>query len=148
MLERLGAQTETIEPGSNVSGLVDALVYDAGEAFAAGGADGLRDALQRGWETVAALAAGTVIPSGRGGKVILIGPRADAGGHADAARAGLENLARTLSVEWARYGITATMIAAGPASSDEQVAELVAYLVSQAGDYFSGCRFDLGRVDR
>ena len=36
--------------------------------------------------------------------------------HADAARAGLENLARTLSIEWARYAITLVAIAPGRAT--------------------------------
>ena len=66
---------------------------------------------------------------------------------AQASRAALENLARTLSVEWARYGITATAITPGAATTDEQLAELVCFLVSPAGDYFSGCRFSLGVIE-
>ena len=37
-----------------------------------------------------------------GGRIVYLAPPPDAGEHADAARAGLENLARTLSIEWAR----------------------------------------------
>jgi hypothetical protein len=74
----------------------------------------------------------------------VIAPRPDAGAFAAAARAALENLARTLSVEWARYGITATAIAPGASSTDDQIAELVCFLISPAGDYFSGCVFSLG----
>jgi NAD(P)-dependent dehydrogenase (short-subunit alcohol dehydrogenase family) len=74
----------------------------------------------------------------------MIAPRPDAGAFAGAARAALENLARTLSVEWARYGITATAITPGKATTDDQIAQLVCFLVSPAGDYFSGCRFSLG----
>ena len=72
----------------------------------------------------------------RSGKVILVAPRDDA-----PQRAALESLARTLSVEWARYGITAVVILPG---SDEDVAQLVAFLASPAGDYYSGCAFTLG----
>ena len=85
-----------------------------------------------------------MIPAQRPGKVVLIAPRPDAGAFAQASRAALENLARTLSVEWARYGITATAITPGCATTAEQLAELVCFLVSPAGDYFSGCRFSLG----
>ncbi|MBV9807120.1 MAG: hypothetical protein JO286_08060, partial [Solirubrobacterales bacterium] len=52
------------------------------------------------------------IPGGAG-KVLLIAPRSRAGSFAAAARAALENLARTLSVEWARYGATAVAVAPG-----------------------------------
>ena len=79
--------------------------------------------------------AGAWIAGERGGKVVLVAPRDDA-----PQRAALENLARTLSVEWARYGITATAILPG---NDEDVAQLVAFLASPAGDYYSGCAFTL-----
>jgi hypothetical protein len=36
------------------------------------------------------------------------------------------------------------MIAPGDATSDEELAELVCFLVSPAGDYLSGCRLELG----
>jgi NAD(P)-dependent dehydrogenase (short-subunit alcohol dehydrogenase family) len=67
--------------------------------------------------------------------------------HAEAARAGLENMARTLSIEWARRGIRPVAIAPGAATSPAQIAELVAFLASPAGAYYSGCRFDLGAAD-
>jgi NAD(P)-dependent dehydrogenase (short-subunit alcohol dehydrogenase family) len=76
------------------------------------------------------------IAAERPGKVVLVAPRDDA-----PQRAALENLARTLSVEWARHGITATAILPGSA---EDVAQLVAFLASPAGDYYSGCAFTLG----
>lgn len=61
-------------------------------------------------------------------------------------RAALENLARTLSVEWARHGLTAVMIAPGARTTPDQLAELVCFVVSDAGDYLSGCRLDMGSV--
>jgi hypothetical protein len=77
---------------------------------------------------------------------VLLTPRTSAGEHATAARAALENTARTLSIEWARFGITTTAITPGPATPDAEIAALVAFLVSPAGEYFSGCRFELGVV--
>ena len=74
----------------------------------------------------------------RPGKVVLVAPRNDA-----PLRAALENLSRTLSIEWARYGITPTAILPGAGSSDAEVAQLVAFLASPAGDYYSGCTFTL-----
>jgi hypothetical protein len=76
----------------------------------------------------------------RPGLIVLIAPPpGDA--HAAAARAGLENLARTLSIEWARYGIRPVTIL--PGGDDRATAELVAYLSSKAGAYFAGCTFTL-----
>jgi NAD(P)-dependent dehydrogenase (short-subunit alcohol dehydrogenase family) len=120
------------------------LVHDTATPFGAGGEAGLLAALQDAWVAVAAVANGAMIPAETGGKVVLLGPHAKAGPHAHAVRSALENLARTLSVEWARYGITTVAISPGPASSDQDVAELVTFLVSPAGDYFSGCTFALG----
>jgi NAD(P)-dependent dehydrogenase (short-subunit alcohol dehydrogenase family) len=79
-------------------------------------------------------------PSGR---IVYLAPASDAGEHAGAARAGLENLARTLSIEWARHGITLVTIAPGEATAAGEVAALCAYLASPAGAYFSGCLLDL-----
>jgi citronellol/citronellal dehydrogenase len=84
--------------------------------------------------------------------------------HSGAARAAVENMMRTLSVEWARFGITLVALAAGqfdtetlrtkyPAEvvaavpetvplgrlgTEEEMAWLVAYLASPAGDFHSG----------
>jgi NAD(P)-dependent dehydrogenase (short-subunit alcohol dehydrogenase family) len=122
----------------------DAIVYDAAPAFGDGGRDGLREASAHGWTAIRDVATGALIPRERGGKVVVIAPRPDAGRFAPAARAALESLARTLSVEWARYGITATVITPGTDTTNEQIAELVCFLVSPGGDYFSGCRLSLG----
>lgn len=120
-----------------------AVVFDAAEAFGEGGRDGLRAATERAWATVREVATGSLIGREQPGKIVLIGPRPDAGPFAEAARAALENLARTLATEWARHGVSATMIAPGAATPEARVAELVCYLISPGGDYFSGCRFSL-----
>jgi NAD(P)-dependent dehydrogenase (short-subunit alcohol dehydrogenase family) len=93
--------------------------------------------LEHEWTAVQAAATEVFIPA-RAGRIVLLAPRG-----APVEQAALENLARTLSVEWARYGITASAIAPGAESTDEQLATLLAYLVGPAGAYFSGCRFDM-----
>jgi hypothetical protein len=115
-----------------------AIVVGGAELFADGG---LTFALDAAWCAVRAVANGAFIPGG-GGKVVLVAPRPEAE-YAPALRAGLANLARTSSIEWAQYQITPTAILPGPATSDDEVAQVVAYLVSPAGDYFSGCTFEL-----
>ena len=122
---------------------IRALVYDARPAFGGGGQDSLRECTELAWVAVHEVATGALIPAGAG-KIVLIGPRPDAGPFAAAARAALENLARTLSVEWARYGVTAVAIAPGERTRDDELAELVCFLVSPAGEYFTGCAFELG----
>jgi NAD(P)-dependent dehydrogenase (short-subunit alcohol dehydrogenase family) len=77
--------------------------------------------------------------------VLIAPPPGDA--HAEAARAGLENMARTLSIEWARRGIRPVAITPGRTTSPADIAELVAFLASPAGAYYSGCRFELGAAD-
>ena len=84
--------------------------------------------------------------------------------HSSAARAAVENLTRVLSIEWARFGIRLTAVAAGHFATEtlitkypepvvegvtgtvplgrlgteQEFAWLVAYLASPGGDYFSG----------
>jgi NAD(P)-dependent dehydrogenase (short-subunit alcohol dehydrogenase family) len=117
-------------------GPFDALVY-------AGGARELEDLLADAWVAVREVAVGALIPGERGGKIVLIPPRGD-----PPAQAGFENLARTLSVEWARHGVTVVTVASGAHSVEADLAEVVSYLVSVAGDYFSGTRLDVGLVER
>ncbi len=135
-LTELGASVR--EDGAHV------LVYDAAGTFAEGGRAGLRAALDDAWDTILEVAVGWTAAPEDGSdarKLVLIAPRPGSGPFVAAAASALENLARTLSVEWVRFGVTATVIA--PAEGDEPVAELVCFLASSAGDYFSGCRFDL-----
>jgi NAD(P)-dependent dehydrogenase (short-subunit alcohol dehydrogenase family) len=136
-LKRLGATVDAGVPP-------DALVFDAAAAFGEGGLEGLSAALEGAWAAIGEVVAGELIPAGRPGKIVLLAPRPGAGPFAEGARAALENLARTLSVEWARYAVTAVAIAPGEETTVEHVAELICYLLSPAGDYFSGCRFELG----
>lgn len=118
----------------------DALVVDAAALHAA---DPLPHALDATWTAVRSTVNVAFIGPGRPGKIVLVAPRADAVPHAIALRAGIENLARTTSIEWARHRITPTAILPGPNTGDDEVAELVAYLISPAGDYFSGCALAL-----
>ena len=133
---------------------VDLLAVDGASLFGSaldgqpGGARAaLRRCLEASWNVTRALAERAFIPDGRGGRIVYIAPAPDAGDHADAARAGLENLARTLSIEWARHGVTVVTIALGSAgdgaSAASEAAALTAYLASPAGAYFSGCLLDL-----
>jgi NAD(P)-dependent dehydrogenase (short-subunit alcohol dehydrogenase family) len=142
--DQLAGDEEQIGAWARAHAPLDALVYDAGSTFGAGGEAALAAAIEAGWVATREVATGALIPAEAPGKVLLIGPRPNAWAFADAVRAALENLARTLSVEWARYGVTTAMIAPGDATSDEELAELVCFLVSPAGDYLSGCRLELG----
>jgi NAD(P)-dependent dehydrogenase (short-subunit alcohol dehydrogenase family) len=129
---------------------VDVLIVDAASLYDAASASraGLRACLDGAWETSQAVANAAFIEPRRAGRIVYLAPRSVAGassstGLADAARAGLENLARTLSIEWARYQITTATIAPGASTTGEQVASLCAFLASPAGGYFSGCLLDL-----
>jgi NAD(P)-dependent dehydrogenase (short-subunit alcohol dehydrogenase family) len=114
----------------------DVLVVDAAAMFAgAAGVEAVRAALDGAWAAIQ--------PHAAGAKLILLLAPPPADAHAEAARAGLENLARTLSIEWARLGIRPVAIHPGTATPAGEVAELAAFLASPAGAYYSGCRFDL-----
>ena len=110
----------------------DALIVDA----AAARGESLGATLSDTWSAVHGYA-GALIEAARPGRVFLVAPP-DEG-----AAAALENLARTLSVEWARRSITVVTIARADATSAADVATLVAYLCSPAGGYFSGCLLDM-----
>ena len=138
----LGATVRRLEidpagPEADESEAVDALVWDGSAAGAA------LAALDGAWLVVRPVANAMA----GGGLVVLVAP-APGEAPAEAARAGLETMARTLSVEWARRAIRPVAILPGAATPAGEVAELVAYLASPAGAYFSGCRFDLSCGER
>ncbi len=159
----LGARTLALALEEPAPAEADVLVYDGAAAFGAAGADArvaLRECLDGAWQATHAVANAAFIEPARGGRIVYVAPPAggvaeaaaaadadaDASGasaHADAARAGLENLARTLSIEWARYGVTTVAIAPGARTPAGEVAALCAYLASPAGEYYSGCLLDL-----
>jgi citronellol/citronellal dehydrogenase len=157
-------------------GQIDLLVNNAGGQFLApaesitpkGFRTVIRLNVEGTWLVTHAVATKAMIPSGRGGKVfsVTLSPHNGMPGmaHSGAARAAVENLMRTLSVEWARFGIRLLALAAGqfetqtlltkyPEAIVERIAHtiplgrmgterefawLVAFLASPAGDFFSG----------
>ncbi|HEY3959764.1 MAG TPA: hypothetical protein VGL68_04550 [Solirubrobacteraceae bacterium] len=117
-----------------------------GNAIAAAARVALSACLDATWNVTRAVANMAFLasePGPTGGRVVYLAPPPNTGPHAEAARAGLENLARTLSIEWARHAITLVAIAPGEATAAGEVAALCAYLASPAGAYFSGCLLDL-----
>jgi hypothetical protein len=133
--------------GIAFSGGAEAIAQRANELGASEGADVLvhaagpdadpQRALDDAWD---AIRAHMLPPERSGGLIVLIAPP-PGGPNRTAARAGLENLARTLSIEWARYGIRTVAIL--PGDEPGPAAELVAFLASPAGAYYSGCAFTL-----
>jgi NAD(P)-dependent dehydrogenase (short-subunit alcohol dehydrogenase family) len=134
------------------SGSLDLLVVDGAGLFTHETADSadaraaLRTCLDVTRNVTRAVVNHAFLPAERSSptrRIVYLAPAPDAGQYADAARAGLENLARTLSIEWARHEITVVTIAPGKATTAGEVAALTAYLASPAGAYFSGCLLDL-----
>jgi citronellol/citronellal dehydrogenase len=157
-------------------GQIDLLVNNAGGQFLApaesitpkGFRTVIRLNVEGTWLVTHAVATRAMIPSGRGGKVfsVTLSPHNGMPGmaHSGAARAAVESLMRTLSVEWARFGIRLLALAAGQfetqtlltkypqaiverishtiplgrMGTEQEFAWLVAYLASPAGDFFSG----------
>lgn len=140
----LGAEEEQVGEWARARAPLNGLVHGAGGAFGSGDAPALMATLDRTWAAVREVAVGALIGVEGPGKVVVLAPPSDAGPLAEAARAGLENLIRTVSVEWARHEVTSVLVAPGPGTSASDVATLVGFLVSGAGDYLSGCRVDLG----
>lgn len=139
-----------VDDAAQQIGGIDLLAVDGESLFAAalradaGGHAALRACVDGAWNVTRAVANRAFLTGGEsGGRIVYIAPPPDAGEYADAARAGLENLARTLSIEWARHRITTVAIAPCVATTAEGVATLVAYVASPAGAYFSGCQLDL-----
>ncbi|MGD9736168.1 MAG: SDR family oxidoreductase [Solirubrobacterales bacterium] len=124
------------------------------------------------WLMTHAAATKAFIPQGAGKVLsVTLSPHNGMPGmvHSGAARAAVENMMRTLSVEWARFGIKTVALAAGQFATEtlltkypqavvdnvarsiplqrtgraEEMAWLVAYLASPAGDFFSGTTITL-----
>jgi citronellol/citronellal dehydrogenase len=93
------------------------------------------------WLMTHTVATKAMIPGERGGRVLNVTPHGGPPGmaHSSSARAALENLARVLSIEWARYGIKVNTLVGEP----EERVWLVAYLASRAGDYCTGSVFTM-----
>jgi hypothetical protein len=142
-LGSLGAKLHTWEPMDEERGL--GWTRDLAPVNALVCATSSLASVDNAWVVVRAIANGALIPA-TAGAIVLLAPAPAAADHAEAVRAGLENLARTLSVEWARYGITTTAIAPGKSTNADDLATLVAFLCSAAGSYFSGCRFELDPI--
>ncbi|GAC1319856.1 MAG: SDR family oxidoreductase [Thermoleophilaceae bacterium] len=127
--------------------------------------------LEGTWLMTHAAATRAMIPSGAGKILnVTLSPHNGLPGmtHSSAARAAVENMTRVLSIEWARFGVKLNAIAAGHFATEalnkypepvragvartvplgrlgrpEEHAWLVAYLASEAGDYYSGSVFTL-----
>jgi NAD(P)-dependent dehydrogenase (short-subunit alcohol dehydrogenase family) len=137
------ALARAVEDALARSGGADVLVVDGAGLFAAAAPEqALLAGMQACWDLTRAVGAAAMVERG-GGLVVLLAPPPGAGEHAAAAAAGLENLARTLSIEWARFATRAVTIAPGDATGSEDIGVLVAYLASPAGAYYSGCLLDL-----
>jgi citronellol/citronellal dehydrogenase len=124
--------------------------------------------VQGTWLMTHAAATKAFIPQ-REGKVVSVtlSPHHGMPGmvHSGAARAAVENMMRTLSIEWARFNVKLCAVAAGQFDTEvlrtkyprqvaenvhrtvplqrlgtpEEMAWLIAYLASPAGDFLSGC---------
>ncbi|MEA2479882.1 MAG: citronellol/citronellal dehydrogenase [Thermoleophilaceae bacterium] len=160
-------------------GRIDTLVNNAGGQYMTPAEDiapkGFRTVvrlnLEGTWLMTHAVATKAMIPGG-GGKIVSVtlSPHHGLPGmaHSSSARAAVENLMRVLSIEWARFDIKTSAIAAGHFATEaikkypkpvfegvartvplqrlgepEEHAWLVAYLASPAGDYYSGAIFTL-----
>src|SRR5436305_5236566 len=122
----LGASVRTIEvdPAGDerpFAGPADVLVWDGAAAVAGG----VRAALDGAWLAIRPVAAAAMLPEAVGGRIAMLAPP-PGGVDAAGARAGLENLARTLSVEWARFMVRPVAVLPGAGTSPAQAAELVA----------------------
>jgi NAD(P)-dependent dehydrogenase (short-subunit alcohol dehydrogenase family) len=157
-------------------GRVDVLVNNAGGQFMSPAEaitpKGFRTVIelnvQGTWQMTHAAATKAFIPQ-RSGKVVSVtlSPHHGMPGmaHSGAARAAVENMMRTLSIEWARFNIRLCAVAAGQFDTEvlrtkyppqvsenvsrtvplqrlgtpEEMAWMIAYLASPAGDFLSGC---------
>ena len=155
-------------------GRIDTLVNNAGGQFMSPAEDisakGFRTVvrlnLEGTWLMTHAVATRAMIPAGAGKVLnVTLSPHHGLPGmaHSAAARAAVENMTRTLAIEWSRFQIKLVALAAGHFATDalskyprpvyegmaktvplgrlgqpQEHAWLVAYLASPAGDYHSG----------
>jgi citronellol/citronellal dehydrogenase len=157
-------------------GRLDVLVNNAGGQFMSPAEaitpKGFRTVIelnvQGTWQMTHAAATKAFIPQ-QAGKVVSVtlSPHQGMPGmvHSGAARAAVENMMRTLAIEWARFGIKLCAVAAGQFDTEvirtkyprevsenvartvplqrlgtpEEMAWMIAYLASPAGDFTSGC---------
>jgi len=156
-------------------GRIDVLINNAGGQFLAPAESitpkGFRTVIelnvQGTWLMTHAAATKAFIPQGAGKVLsVTLSPHNGMPGmvHSGAARAAVENMMRTLAVEWARFGIRTCALAAGQFATEtlltkypqvvvdnlersipigragraEEMAWLVAFLASPAGDFVSG----------
>jgi citronellol/citronellal dehydrogenase len=157
-------------------GQIDLLVNNAGGQFLSPAEDitpkGFRTVIRLNvestWLMTHTVATRAMIPGARGGKIVnvTLSPHNGLPGmaHSSAARAAVENLTRVLSIEWARFNVRLTAIAAGHFATEtlrtkypqpvvdnlsmsvplqrlglpEEFGWLVAYVASPAGDYLAG----------
>ena len=127
------------------TGRLDAAVVDLASVFASGGANGLAAAMDTAWTVARAVAVGAMIEAGSG-TIVLIAPAADAGPGAEAAAAAIGNLARSLSVEWARFDLRTVAICPRAGADEAEITTLVAWLCSASGTYVSGTSLQPGRI--
>jgi citronellol/citronellal dehydrogenase len=117
------------------------------------------------WELTRLAAVGSMLPNGYGKIISLVlSPRRGIPGmfHSSAARAAVESMTRTLATEWGRRGIRLTCVAPGTIDTEgwrgygdtvddvaatipigrlgtvEEIAQMIAFLASPAGDFVTG----------
>jgi NAD(P)-dependent dehydrogenase (short-subunit alcohol dehydrogenase family) len=116
---------------------------EGGRAVGGGAPCALRACMDATWNVTRAVVNLAFLPApGPVARVIYLAP-APEGEHAEAAGAALENLARTLSVEWARHGVTVVALAPAADTPARELAAVAAFLASPAGAYFSGALLDM-----
>lgn len=175
-IREAGQVEAAVDAAMSAHGAIDVLVNNAGGQFLAPA----EDITAKGFETVVRLnvlgswlmthevATRSMIPGARGGRIVnvTLSPHNGLPGmvHSAAARAAVENMGRTLSVEWARFNICVNTLAVGQFATEtlltkypqvvvdnlassvpagrlgrpEEFAWAVAYLASPAGDFYSG----------
>ena len=135
---------EVVSSFAERSGGLEAAVIDAASVFGAGGTEGMAASLDASWTFARAAATSGMIERG-GGTIVFVAPESAAGDLSAVAVAdGLENAARALSVEWARFDIRVVAICPRAGGLRTDIADLVVLLCSASGTYLSGCRISPG----